>query len=93
MTVKYNDRHVRGSPFKINVIGRGFPIVKPLVIKRNIVKKVKLSGPGMQEGRVNEIAEIFLDISRAEINCKFWKNLNLSNHQLIITKNCSRAYG
>lgn len=69
MTVKYNDKHVRGSPFKINVIGRGFPIIKPLVIKRNIVKKVKLSGP--QEVRVNEIAELYLDISRAEINCEF----------------------
>lgn len=68
LTVKYNNRHVRGSPFKINVIGRGFPIIKPLVIKRNIVKKVKLSGA--QEVPVNEIAEIFLDISRAEINCE-----------------------
>jgi len=70
LTVKYNDKHVRGSPFKINILGRGFPIIKPLVIKRNIVKKVKLSGPGMQDVKVNEIAEIFLDISRAEINCE-----------------------
>lgn len=69
LTVTYNNRHVRGSPFKINVIGRGFPTVKPLVIKRNIVKKVKLSGA--QEVPVNEIAEILLDISRAEINCRF----------------------
>lgn len=91
MTVKYNNRHVRGSPFKLNVIGRGFPIVKPLVIKRNIVKKVKLSGPGMEEGRVNEIAEIYLDISRAEINCMF-ENFKLIN-QLMISINCRRAHG
>lgn len=32
------------------------------------MKKVKLSGPGMQEGHVNEISEIFMDISHAEIN-------------------------
>ncbi|KAJ6649139.1 Filamin-A [Pseudolycoriella hygida] len=76
LTVTYNNRPVRGSPFKINVIGRGFPIMKPLVIKRNIVKKVKLSGPGLQDGRVNEIAEIYLDISRAEINCELMVDIN-----------------
>jgi len=76
LAVKYNNKHVCGSPFKLNIIGRGFPIVKPEVIKRNIVKKVKLSGPGMQEGRVNEIAEIYLDISHAEINCELMVDID-----------------
>lgn len=34
------------------------------------MKKVKLSGPGMQVGHVNEIGEIYMDISHAELNIK-----------------------
>lgn len=70
LTLKYNKKHVRGSPFKIDIGGHGSNFTKSFVPRRNIVKKVKMSGPGMQEGHVNEIGEIYLDISHAEINIK-----------------------
>lgn len=79
MALKYNQKHVHGSPFLIIVDGHGSPVTKPIVMKRNIVRKVKLTGPGMQEGRVNETSEIYIDISHAEINLK-----RILRHQTLI---------
>ncbi|CAG7719420.1 unnamed protein product [Allacma fusca] len=70
LNVTYSDVPVKGNPFKVHVSGRGAPITRPNVVKRNIVKKVKISGEGLTEGKVNTPNEILLDISRAEINCE-----------------------
>jgi len=70
LTVKYNDKHVKGSPFRVPIMGVGGAIKKPKVIKRNLVHKVKMSGPNTAEGKVNQPNEILLDISKAEISCK-----------------------
>ncbi|KAG4065284.1 hypothetical protein HA402_012726 [Bradysia odoriphaga] len=66
LTVKYNDRHVRGSPFHTTVICHGVPCIKSVRRKRNIVRKIKLTG--LQVVPVNETAELYLDISHAEMN-------------------------
>ena len=70
LSVKYSDIPCKGSPFKVHVSGRGAPVAKPNVVKRNIVKKVKISGEGLTEAKVDTPNEIILDVSRAEINCK-----------------------
>lgn len=83
VSIKVNDRHIKGSPFKVKVIGDSDPRLER-------IKKIETSGKGIAIGKSFQFNEFWIDGRKAGLKAELTiniKNPERASTQLKVIRN------